>query len=65
VADPIVRWTISVPQSVADALDITMLDPMSGAVRYGARSGLIVRLLREHLRRIQIAQQEVQTPHDP
>lgn len=46
---PTVEWKCRIPEPLAAKVDLFCLDPVTGALRYGARSELITRLLREHL----------------
>ena len=46
---PITQWSVRIRQDLADRVDLTMIDPMSGRVAYGQRTALIERLLAEHL----------------
>lgn len=43
------HWHITLPADLADRVDLTMLDPLTGRVKYGGRQKLIERLLRRHL----------------
>lgn len=44
------RWHISLPVSLADAVNEAMHDPVYDKPRYGARNRLIISLLRNWLR---------------
>jgi len=46
-ADPPVEMRINVPQSIAAKMELLLLDPLTRRPRYGARSDLITKLLRE------------------
>lgn len=41
--------TVQLPESVLAPIDLLLLDPVKGKVKFGARSALITRLLREYL----------------
>lgn len=41
-----VEWKVYVPSSVANVVDLLMLDPVTGNIRKGARSALVEELLR-------------------
>ena len=47
--EPLRHWHITLPESLANRVDLLLIDPLSGRVKYGSRSGLVERLLREHL----------------
>lgn len=47
--DPPVRVEITVPQTVIAKLDLLLSDPLTARTKYGARSRLITRLIREWL----------------
>lgn len=44
-----VSWEVLLPAALAARLELLLLDPLTGAVRYGAKSQLVVRLLEEWL----------------
>lgn len=46
-ADPSQEIAVQVPQTLLAKVDLYLFDPVRGGVRYGARSKLITRLLRE------------------
>lgn len=45
------EWKISLPSSLAHAFTQHLRDPLTKKIPHGARSQLIVRLLRQHLER--------------
>ncbi len=49
---PTVDWKLQIPIDLAAKADLLCLDPVRGALRYGARSALITQLLREHFDRL-------------
>lgn len=46
---PTVEWKCRIPEPLAAKADLLCLDPVTGGLRYGARSELITQLLRAHL----------------
>lgn len=49
--DPPVEWKVTIPTSVAQRVEIALVDPARGKPRFGARAQLITQLLREWLAR--------------
>lgn len=49
-ADSPKRWDLTLPSSVAEAVEDQLRDPLTGRVIYGARNKLLTKLLREWLR---------------
>lgn len=47
--DPTVRKRINVPESVANKIDVILVDPLSGGVRYNAWSDYVNKLIRDDL----------------
>jgi len=47
--DPPVRLHVAVPESVLAAVDLALFNPVTGKVKYGARSDLITGLLKSWL----------------
>jgi hypothetical protein len=43
------HWHVTLPQGLADSVDIRLMDPLRGRIRYGARSGLVEELLTKWL----------------
>lgn len=43
------QWTIYVPEDLATKIDLFHMDPVLGKVRYGYRTTLVNKLLREWL----------------
>lgn len=43
------EWKLSLPSSLTDEVEARLTDPLTGAVKYGARTKLIERLLRDWL----------------
>lgn len=48
--DPPVKWKVSVPTSVANAINSLLVDPLLDEPAFGERSKLIEKLLRRHLK---------------
>ncbi len=48
-ADRPVDWKISIPESLAATVSLILSDPLTGRPKHGARSRIIVGLLREWL----------------
>lgn len=48
-ADRPENWKLSLPQSVTAPINLLLSDPLTGLPKYGARSRLVERLLREWL----------------
>ena len=44
-----VKQTLHIPEDVINRAELRLLDPLTGQVRYGAKSKLVTRLLREWL----------------
>ena len=44
-----VHWHITLPADVANRVDLTLLDSVTGRVKYGARQKLAERLFRRYL----------------
>lgn len=49
-ADPPTEWKISIPTSVAAAVELILTDPLTGKPRHGARAKLITQLLSQWLK---------------
>lgn len=47
--EPLVTKVVRLPQSMADRVDLLLLDPVRGKVQYGAFNSLMIRLLNEWL----------------
>jgi hypothetical protein len=42
-----VEWSLRLPSSLADEVELLLIDPLRGKPAFGARSALVVSLLRE------------------
>lgn len=47
--DPTVRKRINVPRSIAEQVDIILIDPISGGTRYNAWADYVNKLIRDDL----------------
>jgi hypothetical protein len=52
-SDPTIKWLLYIPRSLADRVNLTILDPMSGKPAYGERNALIIELLKQHLENLE------------
>jgi len=52
-ADRPVEWKLSIPSSVAGAVDLELFDAVRGRPTYGARSALVTELLKEWLKSLE------------
>jgi hypothetical protein len=54
-----VHWTLSLPEPLAAELELLMLDPMLGKPKVGARSELVVSLIRQWIDSKKLRPQEL------
>lgn len=47
--DPYVKWLITMPESIAAAAELRLLDPVLNKPRYGARALLVKTLIQKWL----------------
>lgn len=47
--DPPIKWRVNIPESIAAKVELMLLNPLTGDIRYGARSDLITKLLKQWL----------------
>lgn len=62
-ADPSVDWHLCIPQTLAAEVELLLIDPFLQRTQFGARSELIIMLLREWVNEKRQELTNLQTPH--
>jgi len=60
-----VEWSLRLPSSLANEVELMLIDPLRGKPTFGARSALVVSLLREWIAKTKIVGIAAHLPSDP